>query len=352
MKTAALIYGNDDHYLDHLAPLCSLLDIPLIVTDPSLLVTARTYYPSLSVIHRDYLDITNDLPQLYDQLFYCTPRPLFEEVFFFAQYFNQKRIHTIWCPHGNSDKGHHTSHLEALQQEEAALVYGPQMVELLRQKKIHLPLNRMVITGNFRYQFYLENKSFFDSLAHEHIFQYSCPSARHILYAPTWQDYEGACSFFEATPHLIEQLPANAYLIIKIHPNLLKQKPLDLEAFFHRYAGHPQVLFLNHFPPIYPLLNRIDLYIGDMSSIGYDFLTFDRPLIFLNPHKRNPQTDPSAFLYQCGIDLTPDFYPHIYSQPNTTHLPQKRKEVYQYAFGSQSKPLTKLRQELKQIYDI
>lgn len=41
------------------------------------------------------------------------------------------------------------------------------------------------------------------------------------------------------------------------------------------------IQFIEDFPPIYPLLAQMDLYIGDMSSIGYDFLSFKRPMILL-----------------------------------------------------------------------
>ena len=64
------------------------------------------------------------------------------------------------------------------------------------------------------------------------------------------------------------------------------------------------------------LLDQVDAYLGDRSSIGYDFLTFERPLLFYqgkekegplkacgvtidwkeNPFKRLKETDFSPFV--------------------------------------------------------
>lgn len=333
MKTAALIYGNDDHYLDHLAPLSSILEIPLIVTEASIQADALAFYPDLSVIHMDYLTIAHDLLLEYDQLFCCMPRPLIDELFFFAQLSQRKRLRTIWCPHGNSDKGSIGTHQLALQQEEAALLYGPQMASRIA------PIFPYALTGNFRYAFYLAHQVFYDNLAKNHIFNRLPPNCRQVLYAPTWEDYEKSGTFFEATPHLIDHLPPDTNLLIKIHPNLLKQKPLELEAFISAHQNHPHLLFLTRFPPIYPILKQIDLYIGDTSSIGYDFLTFNRPLVLFNAHPLSP-------LAQCGSRVTPSDNPYI----PCNDFAQKITSLYHEAFGSTLKSVEHLKRDIKVLY--
>ena len=70
---AALIYGEDVHYLDHLAPLCCLLEMPLIVSEPSVAALAQTFYPNIQVLCYDALTLPETLVRNYDLIFCCTP---------------------------------------------------------------------------------------------------------------------------------------------------------------------------------------------------------------------------------------------------------------------------------------
>ncbi len=356
-KAAGLIYGPESHHLDHLGPLCEILGIPLIVTEETIAQSADRYYPNLDVILSDYLSLPQDLMSEFEIIFYSMPRILFDEVFFFAQKMAQKKIHTIWCPHRNSDKGNNIPHMEALHQEESALVYGEQMIEFLKRKSVFDQLKSHIVTGNYRLAYYLQNKIFYDTLAEAEIFRRLPKAEKNLLYAPTWKDYENSTSFFDATGPLIENLPEHWNLLIKLHPNLVLQEEFKIDALIHKYEDHPRVLFLADFPPIYPLLNQIDLYIGDMSSIGYDFLSFDRPLFFLNQSKRDPQSDLGLYLFRCGVEILPEQYPQIHQiiqdflQFELRDFSKIRRQVYNYAFAP-DKNLQKLREEIVSSYAI
>ncbi len=346
-KAAGLIYGPELHHLDHLAPLCSLMGIPLIVTEEKIAQLARRFYPKLEVICPDIFAVAEHLVTHFDIVFYSIPRDLFDEIFFFAQKMMQKKIHTIWVPHGNSDKGNAIFYMEALKKEEAALVYGKQMIDFLQSKHAYEQLKGHVLTGNYRHQFYLKHQAFYDALAEREI---RLPEAeKTILYAPTWRDYERSTSFFDATAPLIDQLPEKYNLIVKLHPNLYIQDELQVQDLIDKYDSKPNVLFLNDFPAIYPVLNRADIYVGDMSSIGYDFLTFDRPMFFLN------QNNQEAYLFRCGIEIKPEQYSDIHQVISRTlqfelrDFSTIRKEVYTYAFGH-PKPLHQLKEEIEQLY--
>lgn len=165
LTPAGLIYGPELHHLDHLAPLCAFLHIPLVVTDERIAELARLYYPGIDVRLCDYMAVAEFFVSHFDLVFYSMPRDLFDEIFFFAQKLLQKRIHAIWCPHGNSDKGNSIVYMEALKKEEAALVYGKQMIEFMRRKEVFDQLKGHVVTGNYRYQFYLDNRAFYDAIA-------------------------------------------------------------------------------------------------------------------------------------------------------------------------------------------
>ncbi len=354
-RAAGLIYGPDLHHLDHLGPLCCIMNIPLIVTEENIASLAEHYYPGLKVILFDYLAIAEYLVSHFEMIFYSMPRDIFDEIFFFAQKLVQKRIHAIWCPHGNSDKGTSIFFMEALKKEEAALLYGKQMIDFLTRKGAFDQLKGYVTTGNFRYQFYLEHRTFYDQIAEREIASKLPKAEKNLLYAPTWQDYEKSTSFFDATDPLIKKLPTEHNLIIKLHPNLMLQEESKVEELISKYEDRNNILFLTDFPAIYPLLNLVDVYIGDMSSIGYDFLSFNKPMFFLNQNLRDLKEDTGLYLFRCGIEIKPEQYSDIhkmisdYFRYELRNFSEIRKEVYQYAFGH-SQPLDELKAKILQLY--
>ncbi len=351
---AGLIYGNTPHYIDHLAPLCDFLKIPLIVTEEEIKKSLNEFYPSLEVLYINYIHLPETVVINFDVLFLCTPRALFEEVFFFAQHFHHKEIETIWCPHGNSDKGHASIHLEALHKEKAALLYGQKMIHFLKQKNVFSGLEKHVQTSNFRKEYYLERKLFYDDLVERKISQKLSKNNKTILYAPTWEDAESSSSFTEGVSYLIEHLPSHLNLIIKPHPNLLLDSSGKNQEILTFYQNTPRVLFLTDFPPIYPLLAIIDYYVGDFSSIGYDFLFFNKPLFFLNSKKRDRQKDQGLYLFRCGVEVQPENYKNLYSiieENSKKHSPSLCKETYEYTFGDKV-DLSSLKETIEKTFNL
>jgi len=313
---AGILYGPMQHHLDHLAPLCALLDIPLIVTDEGIAELGRLYYPGLKLIYWDYLEAPQNVVASFDILFCALPRPMFNDAFLLAQALQKKQVKTIWVPHGNSDKGHTSNLMEGLQYDEAALVYGPKMVDFLKMKNSFVQLKDHLVVGNFRLHYYRLHQPFYDSLVRNRI-----PQDKKIaLYAPTWNDAEASSSLTEALAHLIKAIPEDWRLVVKPHPN----DPLP-------QAEHPKMLLLTDFPPIYPILEASSTYVGDMSSIGYDFLAFRRPMFFFNPNRRDPATDPGLFLFRCGTVLDPSESYQIFNTSNP--FASIQEEVYRATFG-------------------
>ena len=355
-KAAGLIYGPELHHLDHLGPLCSMMQIPLIITEEEIAIAANKYYPDLDVIFSDYLAVAQHLVQHFDIIFYSIARDIFDEVFFFSQKFSHKKVHTIWSPHGNSDKGNATFFMEALKKEKAALVYGQKMIDFMKKKKVFDQLKAYAVTGNYRYTYYKKHKSFYDQVTEQEI-KRRLKKASKTFFAPTWQDYEKSSSFFDACPYLADQLPDDVNLIVKLHPNLLLQNNLKTEEVLWKYEDRDNILFLAQFPPVYPLLELADIYVGDMSSIGYDFLAFDKPMFFLNQNNRDVNTDPGLYLYQCGVEIKPERYKDIYRIIDD-HLKFElreyssiRKKIYDYTFGNE-KSWDELRKEIEEIYPV
>jgi len=317
---AGLVYGPMPHHLDHIAIIAHMMSIPLIVTEESLATQAKLYYPGLKVIYWDPSCVAENLVSSFETIFCSMPRPLFDEAFFFAQKLLKKKVRTIWLPHGNSDKGYQAPSMEALEHDTTAWVYGQKMIDFLKEKKVFDHLD-VTVVGNFRYAYYQKHRAFYDGLVDQII-----PTTKKvILYAPTWKDTENSSSFDEAFPILIKNLPPEYALVVKPHPNLVTAE----------IPQRSDVFSLKDFPPIYPLLNRTAIYIGDMSSIGYDFLTFNRPMYFLNPNRRDPKNDPGLFLHRCGATINPEDYDKLYDLlDDQVHLSSLRKEIYDYTFRS------------------
>ena len=333
-QLATFISHRDFHYIDHLAPLSSLLDIPLIVSSEEVETLVNNFYPEVKVFQVPPLELLSFFNSRFDIIFTCLPTPMFKAITFSLETSDKNNLLNIWCPHGNSDKGHHTLFMEGLNQEKVALVYGQKMIDFLSAKGSYNQLESVITVGNYRYKHYSKHKAALD--AHfQSLFSFN--SNPIIFYAPTWKDSENNSSFDHVFERLVDDLPDHFNLIVKLHPNTFSSPEL-LEIFSFRYSQKKNLLILPEFPPIYPILNGVDIYLGDMSSIGYDFLTFRKPMFFLNIQKRNPKTDPSLQLAQCGTVINPQDFNKIYSiieNCSPIGFTKEQDALYDAVFGAE-----------------
>ncbi len=184
---------------------------------------------------------------------------------------------------------------------------------------------RQIPIGNYRLAYYEKHRTHYENLLPP------LQKTATLLWAPTWNDREKSSSFPKAITPLLRALPDHWQLIIKLHPHLYHQCDAAVTALKSEIEARINIHLIEEFPPIYPLLDKADLYIGDRSSIGYDFLAFDRPMLFFDrPNSKLP-------LLSCGQTLPYlDPYPIIAEALKT---PQKystqRKALYKQTFGSQ-----------------
>lgn len=325
------------HYMDHLSPVCVLMDIPLIFDDPECEI-AKKYYPQLNAVTIDYDNLTPEyLISQYDVLFLSDlwDRDDFRKKYRALEQKYNKTIRHVHCPHGYSDKGFY---LKKCAREEITLVYGQNMLDMFKRFDVMDQLEEYVITGNYRYTYFKQHRAFFDKIVQEEILSKFEKKNPLILYAPTWMDFENTTTFFDATAYLLDQLPADYNMIIKLHPRLELDDVVQYYQILGKYEDKGNVLFLKEFPLVYPLLAHSDIYIGDTSSIGYDFLIFNKPMFLIN---KNKQTSDNAPLFKCGIEILPEDYPQIFRKIEKA-LPEDkekftstRKELYHYTFGKE-----------------
>lgn len=316
MRCAAFNTGPDFHLLDHIAPLAELLQMPLFVTEELNHQLALRYYPQIKTHYLPDLEFRlGDIAASFDTLFECKYwQPHLKSLF---KTLYRKEMQLVFCPHGQSDKGYGAPLLAPYAFQDAVLIYGPLMLQMLQELKIPLP--KYAIVGNYRLAFYRKYQSFYDSLAKEHL-----PldrSKKTLLYAPTWKDADSSTSFFTHVTKLIDDLPEDWNLILKPHPLLEQRNPAE---FYSRLTERPNLFLLDQFPPVYPILALADAYLGDASSIGYDFLSFNRSLYFFPPS--TPQR-----LHSCGHILDPTR--NIFSQIDKLPPHKSISSLYHLAFS-------------------
>jgi len=328
-KVAALIYGNKPHYLDHLAPLCYFLNIPLITNVEKIAQWAKKYYPDIQTIYIDNLDINIYVTKNFDTILSCITKEMFDCDFRFHQDLLCKEIKIIWCPHGNSDKGKTCFFFECLKNEKQVLIYGQKMLDILEEKKVLKTIGSYIQIGNYRYAYFLKFKKKFQKIVNDEIQSKIKNNNPTILYAPTWEDIEKTSSFNKYACDLLENSPSNINLIVKVHPNLLSTDEIKIEILKSKYKKN-SILFLEDFPLIYPLLDFVDVYLGDFSSIGYDFLIFNKPMFFFPPENSKLKST----LFESGhiIENRKIFETIKNHIENDFIYKRKREKLYNYTF--------------------
>ena len=99
-----------------------------------------------------------------------------------------------------------------------------------------------------------------------------------LFYAPTFRDKgEGAWFPQAEIEALADACATQDYLLyVNLHP----AEQDKIEAFKQRY---PRINFVAPRTDIYPLVKYADILITDYSSIAFDFLLLDRPILFYRP---------------------------------------------------------------------
>ncbi len=314
MRCAAFNTGPDYHLLDHIAPLADLLQCPLMITEELNTELAKRYYPQIEVHYVPDLEFRlKSIAEAFDFLFECKYWQPHLKALFRTLYNKEMRL--IFCPHGQSDKGYQAPVLAPYALQDGILVYGQLMLDMLRELKIAIPDHAIV--GNYRLEFYTKYQSFYDNLAPKIDL-----SKKTLLYAPTWCDLDNSSSFYRFGKKVLADLPSDWNLIIKLHPSLKLRKPVEFATFNFEL---PNVYLMDEFPPVYPILALADCYLGDASSVGYDFLVFEKPLYFF------PSTAKRR-LHSCGQFL--DLSKNIFSQIELTYRHQEeQRALYRYAFN-------------------
>jgi len=330
-RSASLTTGDAIGILDHLAPLSYFLDIPFISDNKELLVSAKKYYPQVKQVYiptdqplYTYLANHFDLLFVSSALYRQNLQPL-------CELFSGKKIEFCYCPHGNSDKS-----LKQFSLQNACLMYGDQMEERLCSRDLLNHLQVAIKTGHYRLAFYQKYKKFYDAIIEDEIFKHFAKKQQTLLFAPTWEDFALSSSLRDVALPLLKKLPSHFNLIIKPHPWHERNEAGFLSLLEQMCFDKGNAIILREYPLVLPLLQRVDLYLGDFSSIGYDYLYFNRPMFFFDTKKRLDKIESSSsFLHRCGELIPESKYQNIYQLIETSKDKGKNRErlkLYNYTF--------------------
>jgi hypothetical protein len=323
---------------DHLIPLCDIFKAPLFVSEEKDFNLLKKYYPFNDIELMHISDISPDfLVKNFDAVFHSTfwNKDTFDIKYHLAYQKYNKKIRSIYTPHGNSDKGYYSTIMENYFDQDIALVYGDQMMDFIKNRNPDDPLDYIKI-GNVRLEYYKKNKIFFDEIIKKEILNYLDPNKKTILYAPTWEDGEKSSSFFEINEKFLLDILLDCNLIIKLHPRLYDHYPGRIINFIEKFKNFNNLKVLNEFPIVYPLLEITDIYLGDYSSVGYDFLKFNRPMFFIDKHNLE-KIDKKKFLHNYGINIEMKNLGNIKKiildgLKMEKEFKKKREELYFYTF--------------------
>lgn len=302
------------HHLDHLVPLCELLGATLFTLNEEMAEIARECYPygrvtALSARENslEKLAASHDLGAMLDGF----------DVLLYSHLLSRRKLYdilgdrkrepprVIFCPHGFSEKNQRWSAGSAYQ--DISLFYGGLALQQLEHWGVRDKLQHFALIGNLRLEYYHRHRVFFDSMLHSRGVLLD-QAEKVILYAPTWKDNVGSSSFQDALLPIIDSFPAEWHLLIKPHPLLEIEAKTVLND---DIQNRKNVTFLERTPVTYPVLALSDVYVGDMSALAYDYLFFDRPMVFLNQTSGTSQDASASRLFTCGPVLSPGQYSQI-----------------------------------------
>ncbi len=326
------VHTGEPHYLDHLGVFCEMLDIPLIVSDTKTFEAAQEFYPNLKIKFLEIGDLSLYFLQENADVIFESSHHFAAELVPLWELLYGKKMRVVYCPHGNSDKkpAHAT-------RKDISLVYGDHMLELLKETGDINRLESWVVTGNYRADYYKMHQKRLDAKLEALIGK---KSRKTVLYAPTWNDGQSRSSWLLHATRVIEELSGSFDLMLRWHPFLDDLFPVESEKLRYLVEQTPGVFDLSNFPAIYPILERSDFYLGDFSSIGYDYLVVDKPLFFLDRHEGE--------IYDCGVTLTLDQHwgAALQNFQDNPDWSLKRQTLAKKVFG-QNRSLETIKSELK-----
>jgi CDP-glycerol glycerophosphotransferase (TagB/SpsB family) len=292
-------------------------------------------FPSINIDYRETIqEIMKSMREdgikilILQDFHYKTFRALKEEGVKFVQIF-----------HGTSDKTYNFNR-ESVHYDLVCLA-GKKMLEDFNRKGLNKN-NNCIITGNLKtdriFNKFHKRDDEIQKLGLD-------PAKKNVLYAPTWMDKMGNSSFKKFGVTMPHYFPDEYQLTIKLHPNLFNYQEAMVRKLKNIIGKKKNTILLENSKKIYdiiPVMAASDLLITDVSGVSYEYIAFQRPIIFLD------NKSPIRFFYGgnrkriwktgdvvSNIDELPDTIRRNLEEPGRYREIQKKilNEIYSYTDG-------------------
>lgn len=191
-------------------------------------------------------------------------------------HYEKTKLKTIFIGHGSGDKKY-DSNEHILETYDYHFISGPKHEQKLRDVGIEIPEERRIKVGSLRFDDYVNGK--IDLAREQDRLGITDRSRKTVLYAPTWRWGNGTLHKY-ARP-FAEKLTKEHNLIIRPHSHDRKYIPqikkwVKAQGLQHVYFSNPADIIksdtMNDF-----LVS--DIMISDVSSILYEYLITNNPII-------------------------------------------------------------------------
>lgn len=248
--------------------------------------TIQTEYPRVDV------EYYTNMEQVIDRTLELEPHVVVHCDYHYHQFAEKIRAVYVQVFHGTSDKKYNYSN--QLKPYDFMLLAGEKMREDMKSSGRLTPSNHRVVGYSkldpvFRGE--LDKDEAMKSL--------NLPGDRPVvLYAPTWRDGHGHSSIGPFSKALLENVPDDIELVIKLHPNTVRDtKYYEL---FKKHSKKANVKLIAYASNIIPIMAASDLLITDISTVSHEFLAFQRPMVFLASPWRFMGFRNNTWIWQCG----------------------------------------------------
>lgn len=273
------IYDHDERYLDVLAPLSALLNIPLLVTESPTSHHIESFYPSVNchIIPRDH--ICNETLKQHNVIISCHPTYQMNELFSVSSTIQKNNPLFIWFP--SQQKEEYASY-EHLDQEQIILVWGEALLQNLQTHGVSLSIFRTLMTGDIKHTYAQKMKKFYQNLLDKTLFSFLSKEHPSYLLAPVFYQNKEKKSLLKTVTDLIENAPSTINLIVKINPlDQIHEKKI-IEKIKEKTKSLINVFSIIDYPVIPALFNIIEGMFTNNVSYAYHFCIYDKPLYFLD----------------------------------------------------------------------
>lgn len=130
-------------------------------------------------------------------------------------------------------------------------------------------------------------------------------SKKTIIYCPTWRKENiSSIEIFLDNLDVVAEIAKDYNLIVKPHPNIFNPERQFYDgSIVDRLYQIPNIKLIKS-GNVMPWYAQSDLFIGDISAAGYEWLYFNKPAIFLNPQpgvlQASNDVSSLTYLWQCG----------------------------------------------------